>query len=634
MKLDATEFRRLAPADRLAALRGERVERRFQIDRAAIDEKARTAWLSIASDLPYARWWGVEILDMNPSSIRDQRLRMGAPLLLGHDSADQVGVVESFEITSDRKLRILARFGRSDRAEEIFRDVLDGIRRNASVGYVIHDLVLEKQEEDVSTYRVTDWEPLEGSLVAVPADPSVGVGRAHTHAIQGKQMKVEDDQGTILSGVQTTLEGERLRILSLTAAGEDYAKYGGRELARTMIANPGCDLNAFKARMLESMRGREKPLPFIPAGSLDVIHYGEGARVSMNHGTLRAFRDVKLGDGRTVGAEEAAYRSGLWIKGVVLGDQRALAQYRDMAGNVLSTGGATVPIEMTSQIIRLQEQYGVFRQQARVFQMGSDQLRIPRRKSGPTVYFLGDGDTATESDQAWDNVGLSTKKMAILTRASNELIEDNVVMLADVLAQDIAVNFAQKEDQCGFTGDGTSTYGGMNGLVNIIIDGNHNAGKVAAASTHKTWATLDVTDLANLMSALPWYARAGAKWFCSSVAYDRTFSRLVAAASGNRLGDLSQAPRQSFLGHDIVVSQVMPNGPTTDYSTKVMILFGDLTLAAAMGMRRELQLRVDQSRYLEADQTAFMATERFDIVNHGCGDNTNAGPIVGLIGTA
>jgi hypothetical protein len=55
--------------------------------------------------------------------------------------------------------------------------VLDGIRVNASVGYIIHDLVLEKQEEDVATYRVTDWEPLEGSLVAVPADPTVGVGR-------------------------------------------------------------------------------------------------------------------------------------------------------------------------------------------------------------------------------------------------------------------------------------------------------------------------------------------------------------------------------------------------------------------------------------------------------------------------
>jgi hypothetical protein len=88
-------------------------------------------------------------------------------------------VVENYEITADRKLRILARFGRSARAEEIFRDVLDGIRRNSSVGYVIHDLVLEKQEEDVNTYRVTDWEPLEGSLVSVPpTSPSAWADRS------------------------------------------------------------------------------------------------------------------------------------------------------------------------------------------------------------------------------------------------------------------------------------------------------------------------------------------------------------------------------------------------------------------------------------------------------------------------
>jgi hypothetical protein len=136
---------------------------------------------------------------MKKESIRQDRLRSGAPLLVGHDTADQVGVVESFEITADKKLRILARFGRSDRAEEIFRDVLDGIRKNASVGYIIHDLVLEKQEEDVATYRVTDWEPLEGSIVAVPADPrSASAASSRTLApptpTQGDSMTPEEEK--------------------------------------------------------------------------------------------------------------------------------------------------------------------------------------------------------------------------------------------------------------------------------------------------------------------------------------------------------------------------------------------------------------------------------------------------------
>jgi hypothetical protein len=158
------------PAAQRAQLRGTKVERQFTIERdGAIDEKARTVWLSIASEAPYERWWGVEVLDMRKKSIRDARLKSGAPLLVGHDSADQVGVVESFEITSDKKLRVLARFGkRAGRGD--LPDVLDGIRRNASVGYIIHDLVLEKQEEDVAHVPRHRLGALEGSLVAVPAD--------------------------------------------------------------------------------------------------------------------------------------------------------------------------------------------------------------------------------------------------------------------------------------------------------------------------------------------------------------------------------------------------------------------------------------------------------------------------------
>ena len=148
---DLAALRKLGADDQLRALRGQKVERTFTVERDTFDVEARTAWLSIASEEPYERWWGTEVLDLNKKSIRDGRLKSGAPLLVGHDTADQVGVVERHEITTDKKLRILARFGKSARAEEIWQDVLDGIRRNTSVGYIIHDLILEKQEEDVST---------------------------------------------------------------------------------------------------------------------------------------------------------------------------------------------------------------------------------------------------------------------------------------------------------------------------------------------------------------------------------------------------------------------------------------------------------------------------------------------------
>lgn len=256
--IDQAAFRKLDAAGQLKQLIGQKVERNFTFDRAKIDEEARTVWLSIASDQPYERWWGVEILDMNRKSIRDQRLKKGLPILVDHNSTDIVGKAESYEFTNDGKLRLLARFGKSARAEEIWQDVLDGIRTDTSVGYVIHELVLEKQSNDINTYRVTDWEPLEGSLVSIPADPSVGVGRNHTPPIPKENTMTEaeiraaaekqaretieaeqraaqaarDAAAATDAANQRAIKDEFERIGAILGAGDVLKDQGGVELAR------------------------------------------------------------------------------------------------------------------------------------------------------------------------------------------------------------------------------------------------------------------------------------------------------------------------------------------------------------------------------------------------------------------
>jgi HK97 family phage major capsid protein len=65
-----------------------------------------------------------------------------------------------------------------------------------------------------------------------------------------------------------------------------------------------------------------------------------------------------------------------------------------------------------------------------------------------------------------------------------------------------------------------------------------------------------------------------------------------------------------------------------------MMLFGDLSLAATLGDRRVMNLRRSDQRYMDQDQVGFLGSARIDIVVHDCGDNSNAGPIVGLVGTA
>ena len=108
-----------------------------------------------------------------------KRLESAAPLLWNHNSDELIGVIEGSELDAEaRKLRARVRFGNSDRARQVLADVRDGIIQNVSIGYRVHELVLESKQEGVETYRATRWEPYEVSFVSVPADISVGVGRA------------------------------------------------------------------------------------------------------------------------------------------------------------------------------------------------------------------------------------------------------------------------------------------------------------------------------------------------------------------------------------------------------------------------------------------------------------------------
>ncbi len=153
--------------------------RTLLFDRSTIDEEKRTVEISVTSEYEYATWFGVEILDHKRNSVRLERFKDGAAVRDEH-WGDQIGVVEDAWIdTKERKLRCRIRFSKNnDRAETIFRDIVDGIRRNVSVRYIVHEIVLEKETDENRIYRVTDWEPIHIAIEPDPADPTVGVGRS------------------------------------------------------------------------------------------------------------------------------------------------------------------------------------------------------------------------------------------------------------------------------------------------------------------------------------------------------------------------------------------------------------------------------------------------------------------------
>ena len=125
-----------------------------------------------------------EELEVSPRAVDLRRLKRGANLLAAHQATTLdgvIGVVEDAWLT-DGAGHARVRFSTRPRAAEIFKDVKAAIIRNVSVGYITHEAEeVERKRGQLPVVRATRWEPLELSLVAVPAD-SGAVVRARAGA--------------------------------------------------------------------------------------------------------------------------------------------------------------------------------------------------------------------------------------------------------------------------------------------------------------------------------------------------------------------------------------------------------------------------------------------------------------------
>lgn len=156
--------------------------------------------ISISSEAEVERWFGVEVLSHESSAVDMSRMVSGAAVLVDH-GGDQVGVVESARLEGG-KLRGVIRFSQNTRGQEVERDVRDGIRRNVSVGYFVKKAKRVEERDGLDVWKVTRWQPAEVSIVSVPADYTVGVGRADEG---GARLPVELEDGV------TVEEGEDMK---------------------------------------------------------------------------------------------------------------------------------------------------------------------------------------------------------------------------------------------------------------------------------------------------------------------------------------------------------------------------------------------------------------------------------------
>lgn len=364
------------------------------------------------------------------------------------------------------------------------------------------------------------------------------------------------------------------------------------------------------------------------------------------HGPLVAYK----------GREKDAYMAGVWVAGALCahpGDfERAMAyrtRARDMGMDFIEnpnegpqssltglsnqSGGFFVPEIIETTVIELTLQYGVLRQRAEVVPMTSDTLTTPRWATAMTAYWIGRGQRPTSSDPAWNAVQLIAKDLGALTKISRQLSEDSLIDIGEKVTVNIARAFALAEDNAGFNGDGSSTYGGITGLLTALTQ-SANSNCLVTATGHTTVGALTNADFLNVAGKAPNYPGADWRWYCHKQVWAQSMANLALTAGGNRVDTVAAGPSQTmYMGYPVEFVNVMPAAPS---SGNIAVLFADLGLAVKVGDRRGKTI---QAGYENDDFTrqlvSILGTERVDVNCHTIADplsdaNAPGGPVMGL----
>lgn len=451
---------------------GATLQRSFTVERKAVNEESRTIELAFASETPYERWWGIEVLDCTATAMRMGRLTSGGPLLCDHDTRDHIGVIESVQLGADRVARAVVRFGKSARAEEVFRDVVDGIRRNVSVGYQIHAATLVETKDDTDTYRVTDWEPFEVSLVSVPADASVGIGRSAQDQSPVIPLPTFLKESTVTTAtpetvtlaapaitsedVQKRVAAERAQVRDMVALGEVHERFGGRKLASEAIEK-GESLDALRAHIMNAMTAAQK-------GSTPPTLLDLSKKETQRYSVFKAIR--ALTDKNWSGAEFERECHDAILKRTGLQEAVHNGFYMpvDIQQRDLTVGAPTAGGNLVGTDLQPQSFIDILRARSRAAQLGMTMLTglvgnvaIPKLTGPSTAYWLTNEATAiTESNATFGQLALAPKTLGAYTELSRLLMLQSTPAAEALVMNDFAKVMALAIDLAVFEGSGAS----------------------------------------------------------------------------------------------------------------------------------------------------------------------------------
>lgn len=446
------------------------LNRFLEIDRAAVDEEARTVRLSFSSEEPVERFFGVEVLDHQPQSVRMERLNKGAPLLWMHNPDDQIGRVESATINNGRGEAVV-RFSKNQRADDFFRDVLDDISTNISVGYRIHKMDVEDDEEEgKEVYRATDWEPHEISLVSTPADTSVGIGRelegehltrVFNPKLETKTMSEEttiDVQAVRDEAREAFLAEEDTRISTIQQAAND-APYL-RELADAAIAKR-MPLNEFQLEALEVAK-REMRVKPVAENVSAPLHVDMSNNERSQYSVLRAVQAQVTGNWKNAGLEAEVSRSIAGSEGDTTGFYIPMnapwGAQRDLTAGTNNQGGFLVPTDhRADDFVAALRANMVAGQAGATYLTGlSGNVAIPTIATGTAVGWVAEGAAPTEGQPVFGQISLTPKNLVGYVEITRNLMLQSSPAVETVVQQDITNALAVGMDAAALAGSGSS----------------------------------------------------------------------------------------------------------------------------------------------------------------------------------
>jgi len=464
--------------------RSEMKMRGMSFDAKVVDEETRTVRIAVSSEEPVERSFGMEILDHDEKSIDLAFARSGRmPLLLDHDPRQQIGVVENVSLDgSTRRLRATVRFGKNGLAKEVFDDVVDGIRSNISVGYQVNKMA----KEGMDSYRVKSWLPMEVSVVSIPADRTVGVGRsAGTTPAQPKPQSLKEEI-TMTEDVKVDVEAVRAEAAARASkeTAEMYrlaSKHQVRELADKFVGE-GRGLAEFRGAVLDQIGNKPLDEAEIGMTKKEVRRFSlmNAVRAMANPTDRKAQEAARF---EFEAAAAAAQRAGVDPQGLFI----PADVMRSWSKRDLNTSDDSA---MVAEDYRGGDFIDVLRNASSVMQAGATMLsglsgdvKIPRKSSASAASWIStEGGAASESEPTFGQVALSPKTLGAYTDVTRLMMMQSSLDIEALVRNDLTTALALAIDNGALQGAGTG--GAPTGIKNTS---GINA-PTAFAGANPTWA--------------------------------------------------------------------------------------------------------------------------------------------------